>query len=237
MAAVLSIKRECRNLSLSYTDLSNAIGKLEMLVNGIFVFLIIVAFLASFEVAVVHTFTVSISSAVFAPNYVLASKFINNMTRSARTIQKLKQRILAFTEGEGSNDYIKIDVILNAINNHTKEGHSRACLQIVFRVFHRGKWLDSQFLQRKTRAILFLRETLNDLEQEDLRDLMELRRKLALGSIDLEQPKTVNELGQEGLRQQRARFVIASHVWKGMERPVLVAASLKEPHASQSRVQ
>ncbi|KAG0228892.1 hypothetical protein BGW42_001902 [Actinomortierella wolfii] len=211
--AVLSIKRECRNLSLSYTDLSNAIGKLEMLVNGIFVFLIIVAFLASFEVAVVHTFTVSISSAVFAPNYVLASKFINNMTRSAehvdsiimdvplfttaRTIQKLKQRILAFTEGEGSNDYIKIDVILNAINNHTKEGHSRACLQIVFRVFHRGKWLDSQFLQRKTSAILFLRETLNDLEQEDLRDLMELRRKLALGSIDLEQPKTVNELGQE----------------------------------------
>ncbi|KAF8970754.1 hypothetical protein BGZ46_010398 [Entomortierella lignicola] len=135
---------------------------------------------------------------VFAPNHLLANCNIHNLSRSddqidnlymdiplfstARTIQRLKQRIQAFIEGEASADYLKIDVILSAPNNHNKEGMSRACLQVLFRVFHRCRFVDSTYQPRKLRAILFLRTTLNELEQEDLNDLIALRRAMGYGN-------------------------------------------------------
>lgn len=97
---------------------------------------------------------------------------------SGRTIQKLKQRIQAYCEGEAAADFIKIDIILNATNNHTNEGTAKACLQILFRVFHRGRWVDAEFAPRKLKAVLFLRGVLNELEQEDLRDLLLVRQSL-----------------------------------------------------------
>ncbi|KAF9429413.1 hypothetical protein BGZ76_001325 [Entomortierella beljakovae] len=131
---------------------------------------------------------------VIIPNYVLATRQTNNLSRSdnmymdiplfstARTIQRLKQRIQTFVEGEALPDFQKIDVILNATNNHTKDGTSKACLQILFRVFHRCRWVDSDYGPRKLKAVLFLRATLNDLEQEDLNDLIAIRRSLGYGN-------------------------------------------------------
>ncbi|KAF8927392.1 hypothetical protein BGZ58_010420 [Dissophora ornata] len=135
---------------------------------------------------------------VSSPNYVLATRHIHNLSRSdehvdticmdiplfssGRTIQKLKQKIQTFCETEGSADYHKIDIILNATNNHTKDGTSKACLQILFRVFHRNRWVDTDFAPRKLKSILFLRATLNELEQEDLNDLIALRRALGYGN-------------------------------------------------------
>ncbi|KAK5823217.1 hypothetical protein F5H01DRAFT_317753 [Linnemannia elongata] len=135
---------------------------------------------------------------VFSPNYVLATRNINNLSRSsdhveniwmdiplfstARTIQKLKQKIQTYVEGEASSDFHKIDVILNATNNHTKDGTSKACLQILFRVFHRSRWVDPEFGPRKLKSILFLRAALNELEQEDLKDLIAVRRAMGYGN-------------------------------------------------------
>ncbi|KAF9999061.1 hypothetical protein BGZ79_007297 [Entomortierella chlamydospora] len=73
---------------------------------------------------------------------------------TARTIQRLMQKIQAFIEGEALADFQKIDVILNASNNHTKDGTSKACLQIWFRVFHRCRWVDSDYGPGKLNAIL-----------------------------------------------------------------------------------
>lgn len=101
---------------------------------------------------------------------------------TARTIQKLKQKIQTYIEGEASSDFHKIDVILNATNNHTKDGTSKACLQILFRVFHRSRWVDPEFGPRKLKSILFLRAALNELEQEDLRDLIAVRRAMGYGN-------------------------------------------------------
>ncbi|KAF9116169.1 hypothetical protein BGX27_004509 [Mortierella sp. AM989] len=135
---------------------------------------------------------------VIWPNYVLAARHTNNLSRSddhidnmwmdiplfssARTIQRLKQKIQVFVEGEALADFQKIDVILNATNNHTKDGNSKACLQILFRVFHRCRWVDSDYLPRKLKAILFLRATLNELEQEDLNDLITVRKAIGYGN-------------------------------------------------------
>ncbi|KAF9913294.1 hypothetical protein EC991_000056 [Linnemannia zychae] len=135
---------------------------------------------------------------VFSPNFVLATRNINNLSRSsdhveniwmdiplfstARTIQKLKQKIQTYVEGEAVADFLKIDVILNATNNHTKDGTSKACLQILFRVFHRNRWIDAEFGPRKLKSILFLRSVLNELEQEDLKDLIAMRRALGYGN-------------------------------------------------------
>ncbi|KAK3818691.1 MAG: hypothetical protein J3Q66DRAFT_429918 [Benniella sp.] len=135
---------------------------------------------------------------VLPPNYILATRHIHNVSRSdehvdnfwmdiplfstARTIQRLKQRIQTLVEGEAVVDYHKIDVILNATNNHTKEGANKACLQILFRVFYRCRWVDSDYGPRKLKAILFLRATLNELEQEDLNDLIALRRAIGYGN-------------------------------------------------------
>ncbi|KAF9348761.1 hypothetical protein BGX26_012858 [Mortierella sp. AD094] len=135
---------------------------------------------------------------VLSPNYVLATRHINNLSRSddhidnmwmdiplfstARTIQRLKQKIQAFVEGEAPADFQKIDVIVNATNNHTKDGTSKACLQILFRVFHRCHWVDSDYGPRKLKAILFLRAALNELEQEDLNDLIAIRREMGYGN-------------------------------------------------------
>ena len=110
---------------------------------------------------------------------------------SSRTIQRLKQKIQTFVEGEASADYVKIDVILNATNSHTKDGTSRACLQILFRVFHRNRWVDPEFAPRKMKSILFLRATLNELELEDLRDLIHVRRSLGYDIA----PSPLNEAG------------------------------------------
>ncbi|KAF9211014.1 hypothetical protein BGZ59_008635 [Podila verticillata] len=131
---------------------------------------------------------------VFSPNYVLATKHIHNLSRSSdhvenvymdiplfssgRTIQRLKQRIQAYCEGEAATDFVKIDVILNATNSHTKDGTAKACLQILFRVFHRGRWVDPETAPRRLKAVLFLRGVLNELEQEDLRDLLLVRQSL-----------------------------------------------------------
>ncbi|KAF9928696.1 hypothetical protein FBU30_002167 [Linnemannia zychae] len=93
----------------------------------------------------------------------------------------LKQRIQNWVEGEAVGDFLKIDVIVNSTNNHTKDGTSKACLQILFRVFHRCRWIDSDFGPRKLKSILFLRSVLNELEQEDLKDLIALRRVIGYG--------------------------------------------------------
>ncbi|KAF9396711.1 hypothetical protein BGZ94_006449, partial [Podila epigama] len=97
---------------------------------------------------------------------------------SGRTIQKLKQKIQSYCEGEGAADFSKIDVILNATNTQTKDGIGKACLQILFRCFHKGRWVDPEFSARRLKAVLFLRATLNELEQEDLRDLLLVRQSL-----------------------------------------------------------
>lgn len=117
---------------------------------------------------------------------------------SARTIQRLKQKIQTFVEGEASADYFKIDVILNATNNHTKDGTSKACLQVLCRVHHRNRWVDPDFSPRKLKSILFLRAALNELELEDLRDLIAVRRSLGYGIappiLDSQNP-VLNEAG------------------------------------------
>lgn len=111
---------------------------------------------------------------------------------TARTIQKLKQKIQTYVEGEAVSDFHKIDVILNATNNHTKDGTSKACLQILFRVFHRSRWVDSEFAPRKLKSILFLRAALNEMEKEDLKDLIAVRRAMGYG----------NHGGDGGLQEQ-----------------------------------
>jgi hypothetical protein len=116
---------------------------------------------------------------------------------TARTIQKLKQKIQTYVEGEAVADFLKIDVILNATNNHTKDGTSKACLQVLCRVFHRGRWVDSEFAPRKLKSILFLRAALNELEQEDLKDLIALRRAIGYGN-----PGLGTGLQQQDLKQQ-----------------------------------
>lgn len=122
---------------------------------------------------------------------------------TARTIQKLKQKIQTYVEGEAIADFLKIDVILNATNNHTKDGTSKACLQILFRVFHRNRWVDSDFAPRKLKSILFLRAALNELEQEDLKDLIALRRAIGYGNLDLGGGLQQQDLKhQELLKQQ-----------------------------------
>ncbi|KAK3846762.1 MAG: hypothetical protein J3R72DRAFT_520116 [Linnemannia gamsii] len=155
---------------------------------------------------------------VFSPNYVLATRNINNLSRSsdhveniwmdiplfstARTIQKLKQKIQTFVEGEAVLDFLKIDVILNATNNHTKDGTSKACLQVLFRVFHRSRWVDSEFGPRKLKSILFLRAALNELEQEDLKDLIALRRAIGYGNHGGSNGGGV-AVGQDQVQQQQ----------------------------------
>ncbi|KAF9195930.1 hypothetical protein BGZ50_002959 [Haplosporangium sp. Z 11] len=173
---------------------------------------------AYFTISTIHILTTEMKRGdgmkVLAPNYVLAARHIHNLSRSdehienvwmdiplfssARTIQRLKQKIQAFVEGEAVADFHKIDVILNATNNHTKDGTSKACLQILFRVFHRGRWVDSEFAPRKLKAILFLRATLNELEQEDLTDLIALRRSLGYGNHgeSLQHQPVLNEAGE-----------------------------------------
>ncbi|KAG0213816.1 hypothetical protein BGX28_003490 [Mortierella sp. GBA30] len=151
-----------------------------------------------FTIMTIHILTTEMKRGdglrVLSPNHVLASRHIHNLSRSGdhienvrmdiplfssgRTIQKLKQKIQTYVETEAAADFQKIDVILNATNNRFKDGTSKACLQILFRVFHRGRWVDSEFGPRKLKAILFLREVLNELEQEDLKDLITLRRSL-----------------------------------------------------------
>lgn len=117
---------------------------------------------------------------------------------SARTIQRLKQKIQTFVEGEASADYFKIDVILNATNSHSKDGTSKAGLQILFRVHHRNRFVDPDYSPRKLKSILFLRAALNELELEDLRDLIELRRSLGYGiapaTMGIQNP-VLNEAG------------------------------------------
>ncbi|GJJ69883.1 hypothetical protein EMPS_02232 [Entomortierella parvispora] len=154
-----------------------------------------------FTITTIHILTTEMKRndgmQVLSPNYVLGTRHIHNLSRagdhidnvymdiplfsSARTIQKLKQKIQAFVEGEASADYFKIDVILNAKNNHTKDGTCKAGLQILFRVHHRNRWVDSDFSPRKLKSILFLRAALNELELEDLKDLIEIRRSLGYG--------------------------------------------------------
>ncbi|KAG0200785.1 hypothetical protein BGX33_010803 [Mortierella sp. NVP41] len=215
------------NLRKSFTSthktFENAMAKLDMLFNCIVLLFVIVAFLIAYDVGV-QQFAVGVSSLVvgcafvtgtsaknafesmvftfvmhvFSANYVLATRNINNLSRSsdhiesiwmdiplfstARTIQKLKQKIQTYVEGETVADFLKIDVILNATNNHTKDGTSKACLQILFRVFHRNRWIDPNFAPRKLKSILFLRAALNELEQEDLKDLIALRRAIGHGN-------------------------------------------------------
>ncbi|KAI1315083.1 hypothetical protein EDD11_001325 [Mortierella claussenii] len=155
-----------------------------------------------FTIMTIHILTTEMKRGdglrVLSPNYLLAQKHIHNLSRandhidniwmdiplfsSGRTIQKLKQKIQVFCEGEALTDYLKIDVILHATNNHTKDGTSKACLQILFRVFYRCRWVDSTYAPRKLRAILFLRAALNELEQEDLNDLIAIRRAIGYGN-------------------------------------------------------
>ncbi|KAF9150961.1 hypothetical protein BG015_007222 [Linnemannia schmuckeri] len=186
-----------KSFTSTHKTFENAMAKLDMLFNGIVLLFVIVAFLIAYDVGV-QQFAVGVSSHVFSPNYVLATRNINNLSRSsdhveniwmdiplfstARTIQKLKQKIQTYVEGEAVSDFLKIDVILNATNNHTKDGTSKACLQILFRVFHRSRWIDSEFAPRKLKSILFLRAALNELEQEDLKDLIAVRRAMGYGN-------------------------------------------------------
>ncbi|KAG0296028.1 hypothetical protein BGZ98_001134 [Dissophora globulifera] len=157
---------------------------------------------AYFMIKTIHILTTEMKRGdgmlVLAPNYLLATRHIHNLSRSSehvdnvwmdiplfssgRTILKIKQKIQQFCENEAAADYHKIDVILNSTNNHTKDGTSKACLQILFRVFHRNRWIDPDFGPRKLKSILFLRATLNELEQEDLNDLIAVRRALAYGN-------------------------------------------------------
>ncbi|KAF9143303.1 hypothetical protein BGX30_000821 [Mortierella sp. GBA39] len=157
---------------------------------------------AYFTIVTIHILSTELKRGdgmhVFSPNYVLATRNINNLSRSsdhveniwmdiplfstARTIQKLKQKIQTYVEGEAVSDFHKIDVILNATNNHTKDGTSKACLQVLCRVFHRSRWVDSEFAARKLKSILFLRAALSELEQEDLKDLIAVRRAMGYGN-------------------------------------------------------
>ncbi|KAI7830218.1 hypothetical protein BC939DRAFT_302984 [Gamsiella multidivaricata] len=136
---------------------------------------------------------------VLSPNYILATRHINNLSRSddhidsfwmdiplfssGRTIQRLKQKIQAFCEGEAVNDFHKIDVVLNTTNNHTKDGTSKACLQVLFRAHHRCRWVDRDYGPRKLKAILFLRATFLfptdfNFSDKDLASQMLDRRKM-----------------------------------------------------------
>ncbi|KAF9294517.1 hypothetical protein BGZ74_011221 [Mortierella antarctica] len=230
-----------KSVTTTHKAFENAMAKLDMLFNLLWIFSAIIAFLVVYDVGV-QQYAVGVSSLVvgcafvtgssaknafesmififvmgafytilnmhilttemkrgdgmhvFSPNYVLARRHINNLSRSSdhvenvymdiplfstgRTVQRLKQRIQAYCEGEAAADFVKIDVILNATNSHTKDGTSKACLQLLFRVFHRGRWVDAEFAPRKLKAVLFLRGILNELEQEDLRDLLLVRQSL-----------------------------------------------------------
>ncbi|CAO3564114.1 unnamed protein product [Mortierella alpina] len=172
-----------------------------------------------FTIMTIHILTTEMKRGdgmrVLSPNHVLASRHIHNLSRSgdhvenvrmdiplfssARTIQKLKQKIQHYVETEASADFQKIDVILSATNNRFT---SKACLQILFRVFHRGRWVDSEYGPRRLKAILFLRATLNELEQEDLRDLIALRT--SLGYTGPSNPALLYEVQQEPGQQQPA---------------------------------
>ncbi|KAG0221640.1 hypothetical protein BGX31_009662 [Mortierella sp. GBA43] len=226
------------NLRKSFTSthkaFENAMAKLNMLFNIIFLLFVIVAFLIAYDVGV-QQYAVGVSSLVVGCAFVtgtsaknafesmvfifimgfyftiltihilttelkrgdglsiryhssLPNEHIDNfymdipLFSTARTIQRLKQKIQTFVEGESVTDYHKIDVIVNATNNHTKDGTSKACLQILFRVFYRCRWVDSDYAGRKLRAVLFLRGTLSELEQEDLNDLIALRRAIGYGN-------------------------------------------------------
>ncbi|KAG0053165.1 hypothetical protein BGZ83_001575 [Gryganskiella cystojenkinii] len=151
-----------------------------------------------FTITTIHILTTEMKRndgmQVISPNYVLASRHIHNLSRASdhidnvymdvplftttRTIQRLRDRIQHFIDTEAKEDYFKIDVILNATNSHTKDGTSRACLQVLFRVHHKNKWIDPTFSPRKLKSILFLRATLNELELEDLKELLVTRRSL-----------------------------------------------------------
>ncbi|KAF9990717.1 hypothetical protein BGZ75_000103 [Mortierella antarctica] len=173
-----------------------------------------------FTIMTIHILTTEMKRGdglkVLSPNHVLASRHIHNLSRSgdhvenvrmdiplfssARTIQKLKQKIQTYVETEASADFQKIDVILNATNNRFT---SKACLQILFRVFHRGRWVDSEYGPRRLKAVLFLRATLNELEQEDLRDLIALRQSLGYTGPP-SNPAFLQEIQQEPGQRQTA---------------------------------
>ncbi|KAG0295248.1 hypothetical protein BGZ96_012247 [Linnemannia gamsii] len=55
-------------------------------------------------------------------------------------------------------------------------------------------WVDSDFAPRKLKSILFLRAALNELEQEDLKDLIALRRAIGTVSPRLVRKSTTEEL-------------------------------------------
>ncbi|KAF9570386.1 hypothetical protein EC968_001840 [Mortierella alpina] len=172
---------------------------------------------AFFTIMTIHILTTEMKRGdgmrVLSPNHVLASRHIHNLSRSgdhvenvrmdiplfssARTIQKLKQKIQNYVETEASADFQKIDVILNATNNDLT---NKASLQILFRVFHRGRWVDSEYGPRRLKAVLFLRATLNELEQEDLRDLIALRQ--SLGYAGPVNPAFLQEIQQSSGQQQ-----------------------------------
>ncbi|KAF9959780.1 hypothetical protein BGZ72_008811 [Mortierella alpina] len=172
-----------------------------------------------FTIMTIHILTTEMKRGdgmrVLSPNHILAERHIHNLSRSgdhvenvrmdiplfssARTIQKLKQKIQTFVETDAAADFQKIDVILNATNN---DFTSKARLQILFRVFHRGRWVDSEYGPRRLKSILFLRATLNELEQEDLRDLITLRK--SLGYTSPSNPTFFQEIQQEPGQQQPA---------------------------------
>ncbi|KAG0084136.1 hypothetical protein BGZ92_010164, partial [Podila epicladia] len=243
-----------KSVTTTHKAFENAVAKLDMLFNLLWIFSAIIAFLVVYDVGV-QQYAVGVSSLVvgcafvtgssaknafesmififvmgafytilnmhilttemkrgdgmhvFSPNHVLATRHINNLSRSSdhvdniymdiplfstgRTIQRLKQRIQAYCEGEAAADFVKIDVILNATNSHTKDGTSKACLQILFRAFHRGRWVDAEFAPRKLKSVLFLRGVLNELEQEDLKDLLLVRQSLSM--VAATPARTVND--------------------------------------------
>ncbi|KAF9586213.1 hypothetical protein BGW38_008526 [Lunasporangiospora selenospora] len=222
--AIVDIVSLRKSITSTHKTFENAMAKLDMIFNILFVFFVIVAFLIVFDLGV-QQFAVGVSSMVLgcafvtgtsaknafesmvfifvigaylsvltihilttelkrgdgmrilAPNYVLAGKNINNLNRSGkfiflimntgRTIQRMKQKIQTYVEGEAVTDFLKIDVVLNATNNHTKDGTSKACLQILFRVFHRGRWVDSEFAARKLKAAYKEGEEKEEEEEEE----------------------------------------------------------------------
>ncbi|KAF9350463.1 hypothetical protein BGX34_001204 [Mortierella sp. NVP85] len=175
------------NLRKSFTSTHKTFGNAMTRLNMLFD--IVVAFLIATTSLVVGCAFVTGTSAKNAFEsmvfiFIMGQYFSTILTTHILTTEmkradgmRLKQRIQTFVEGEAVMNYHKIDVILDVINNRIKDGTSKACLQILFHVFYLCRWVDGDYGPRKLKALLFLRATLNELEQ-DLNSLIALRRAI-----------------------------------------------------------